>query len=112
MAIGYLGIESTPENWAKFDVLFKCKRCGQCCLSIGKITLTLDEQKRFGVESLKSPCIYYKDGCTIYQDRPRVCREFPLNKTYPQNEKFWMTVGMNCEGGKEFGEKYAVMVVT
>ena len=124
MALGYLNVEATEENVKKFDSLFKCKRCGKCCNELkGGVLLSPEEVERLAIPDeylivkgdqifLKLPCPFYKDGCSIYPDRPKVCREFPLNKTYIQNNKIWLTVGMDCPAGKELGDEYAVMVVT
>ena len=131
--LGFLGVEATRENGLRFDGLLKCQRCGSCCnamifktgamlfpqeverlaIKVGvskrqfkdRYTYTQDS-KRF----LKLPCVFYKDGCSVYSDRPIVCREFPLNQIVPKNGKMWMTVNMDCPAGKELGDKYAVKV--
>ena len=132
--LGFLGVEATKENGLRFDKLLKCQRCGKCCtgvlfetgallfpFEVEKLAIKLgiskhqfkdrytytQEDKRF----LKLPCPFYKDGdCSVYEVRPIVCREFPLNQLVPKNGKMEMTVNMDCPAGKELGNKYAVKV--
>ena len=47
-------------------------------------------------------CVFYKDGCTIYQDRPRACRLFPFRveeKSTPEGDII-LSIGYNplCPG--------------
>jgi hypothetical protein len=47
-------------------------------------------------------CVFYKDGCTIYQDRPRACRLFPFRveeKSTPEDDII-LSIGFNprCPG--------------
>lgn len=132
MALGYLDVELTRENFKKYYALFKCKQCGKCCNGLrGGVLLYPDEIPRLadkahlskrqfkdrhtyvkdGKRFLNLPCLFYKDGCSIYPDRPEVCMEYPLNKTYVKDSKHYMTVGMACPAGKELADKYAVKVV-
>lgn len=131
--LGFLGAEATPQNYLRFDREFKCQRCASCCQGIifsDGCLLFPDEVERLAIEArlskrqfkdrhtyakdgkrfLKLPCLFYKDGCSIYSVRPRVCHEFPLNQLVRKNGKFEMTVNMDCPGGKELGDKYAVKV--
>ena len=57
-------------------------------------------------------CVFYKDGCTIYQDRPRACRLFPFRveeKSTPEDDII-LSIGYNpeCPGigkGQKSGKK-------
>ena len=59
-----------------------CGSCDACCHSVfSKISLTPEEQTRFGVEYFdmteKGHCPYLSDkGCEIYPTRPLTCRMF------------------------------------
>jgi len=75
----------------------KCLRCGRCCrarplfknmskeekMLIKKIDFKLYlKLKRLAVEDYACPFLTYKDGvavCTIYENRPKWCREYPSN---------------------------------
>jgi len=84
-------------------VKFCCQQCGNCCtfpggsVTAGKadfekiagfLNISFDEFfKKYafnhhGLVSIKSvpggPCIFYKDGCTIYEVRPTQCRTYPF----------------------------------
>ena len=85
--------------------LIKCKRCGKCCTKkFFKSILMMPEdikriEKRFNkpIEeifapselskinhcgkdflAINQPCKFYVEGCTIYEDRPLVCRQYPI----------------------------------
>ncbi|MFP4424592.1 MAG: YkgJ family cysteine cluster protein [Candidatus Woesearchaeota archaeon] len=74
--------------------LFKCKRCGFCCQL--DVTVSEDDinlirkkghkdffEKKNGLVLLKKKgrhCIFYNEGCSIYDIRPSVCQRFPHEK--------------------------------
>jgi Fe-S-cluster containining protein len=76
---------------------FKCTLCGNCC-RLRVISLTKDDVKRLeaaGYRDFASEkgelrlrrvtglCVLLKnDKCTVYEHRPRVCREFPFFRVY------------------------------
>lgn len=96
-----IAIPITVEEEAKFWRLFKCQRCGQCCIgaSFPSLKLESDEvetlarfcglsKKQFkkchthtkaGMRYMPEPCLFYEDKkCSVYYSRPVVCRLYPL----------------------------------
>lgn len=94
---------------------FKCIRCGHCCYQIAVIGVDVNEAKA-GVEAIpndgdqtKKPLVINKvpkvidgrevmacphldietKGCTIYDKRPEVCRNFNCLGQHWQLEGFW-----------------------
>jgi len=79
---------------------FECEMCGKCCENLSQCVYLPKEKKlilendvivsndvieQIHIESnypiLIKPCPFYRDKrCTIYPNRPRSCREFPLTK--------------------------------
>ncbi|MFO7710230.1 MAG: YkgJ family cysteine cluster protein [Candidatus Woesearchaeota archaeon] len=80
-----------PENISTFV----CKRCGECCQYLvqleekdiirireaGYSDFYYDEGERKVLKRKNGYCIFYKEGCTIYPIRPKVCRDYPFNNT-------------------------------
>ncbi|MFA5056273.1 MAG: YkgJ family cysteine cluster protein [Dehalococcoidia bacterium] len=103
---------------------FMCLRCGQCCNGIilheKGIAITsreLNRLKRYrkakvlrqmlltrndGTLALKLPCPFYnehkKPTCTIYEDRPSICKTYPLDEPVPigPEERLCITVDPYC----------------
>ncbi len=94
-------------RWAEtvqhFFSVFSCQRCGVCCIDEDEGIILLNKDVRVlkeivpsrlqmsyskfkdsytfsedGHRKLRSPCVFYKEGCVIYHYRPAVCRFFPL----------------------------------
>lgn len=88
--------ETTDEVWKQID----CLACGHCCKSLQIVVDDKDIQRlaqRFqmtpqkfakqyvdrdqdGTQYFKStPCVFLADDnrCTVYEDRPQACRDFP-----------------------------------
>jgi Fe-S-cluster containining protein len=108
------GSEEDFENKKpKWDIEGACTRCGKCCstivttlmykpeirdylewLSLHKgVIVKRDKMTNFVWIEFKNKCRHLrfkrdKAVCKIYNDRPKVCREFPLNPI----------VGKNCTG--------------
>jgi Fe-S-cluster containining protein len=76
----------------KYFALIDCKECGNCCRSLEleftepelhtiakSMDQSIDEfKKRFVVEGIMKPCPALKGNrCSIYEDRPDVCRSYP-----------------------------------
>ena len=107
-----LGLPISKESFRLFFGLFRCQRCGNCCLGVDaspqdgiilsleevqqlSITILLSKHKfkdRFtfltkdGRRLLKYPCPFYQlNSCTIYQSRPLVCRAYPINNPIKLN---------------------------
>lgn len=86
---------TTDEVWGQFD----CTQCGNCCRSLqvvvdradiarlaARLNLTTSEFTRRYVKYDETgdgyfaamPCPFLKDNlCTVYEDRPTACRDFP-----------------------------------
>src|SRR5512139_3173946 len=80
----------------------KCQRCGHCCTDSARITLTVIDIERiahytrntyeftrdqltkeidgFLMFKQSLPCVFWEEGvgCSIYEARPKVCRDFPF----------------------------------
>lgn len=99
---------------------FSCLMCGNCC-RFNVITLTAPDIRRIEAEGytgfveetgdgekklrmVRGRCMFVRDDkCSIYEHRPRVCREFPFRKTlgFIPNAREWSC----CPGMKEFKKK-------
>lgn len=105
-----LSVPYTALTVAAFFGLFKCQRCGDCCKGkgdgdIGGIALLPNEVKalaelrgvsrrkfkdehtylRGNERLMEYPCLFYdsvEHSCTIYSNRPIVCRLYPLAPPY------------------------------
>lgn len=68
-----------------------CGTCNLCCTHLspyltpdefesGKYVWALLENPggspSIGIPRNKNGCVYYENGCTIYEDRPKACRQF------------------------------------
>lgn len=96
---------ATQEVVDRFRELLICRRCGECCTVFGGVRITKDDVGRLpvppnealdiyelpdGTRYMKEPCRFYDAAgatCSIYNERPETCRNFPL-----YNER--------CEDGK------------
>lgn len=101
--------------------IFSCKRCGSCCH--GETTVSLDEHdQRRMIEFLDMPrdlvqqqfwrvtgsvvqmkvvdhhCIFYRDGCTVYDGRPWRCRQWPLVPAILLDKANFSAIGASCPG--------------
>ncbi len=72
----------------------KCVRSGLCCKNPSVEVCMTEDDARFysffgaGVKKvgkdykvkfkLKGTCKFYKDGCKIYDNRPQICRDYPV----------------------------------
>lgn len=85
---GYTPIDKTCNN--------RCSKCGECCGTV----LPIDQkdankiqeyvvkhnilpQKHLLIMTNKLQCPYYtgkEEGCSIYEARPKICRNFKCNK--------------------------------
>ncbi|MHC4069034.1 MAG: YkgJ family cysteine cluster protein [Planctomycetota bacterium] len=77
---------------AKDPTNFQClkDRCHKCCSNLGSPVVTPDKAEKINPDSIQkdknamflksrdSSCCLLKDGlCSIYENRPRGCREYP-----------------------------------
>lgn len=49
-------------------------------------------------EKSNMDCIFWKDGCTVYQARPLQCRSFPFWDSVLASPKAWEATGKECPG--------------
>jgi len=57
----------------------------------GRERLSLREKSNFD-------CIFWKDGCTVYQVRPLQCRAFPFWDSVLCSPQAWEAAGIGCPG--------------
>lgn len=104
-----LFLPDTPDNAKIFWKEFNCKRCGCCCqgkdiVIVDGIFITNEETislsnilkiskhqfkdkytiTKDGQRLIKYPCPFFNlnsNSCTIYTQRPYVCRTYPINTT-------------------------------
>lgn len=127
-------ILNCPANKPNVDALmreFECQHCKpSCCTLVGGIALHAEEvpvmaqlmgvsKKQFKehftyVENKKrhmiAPCPFYDEEkrCTIHDKRPKMCREFPINRADWDGERYWLKVNTLCPGGKKLADRWGV----
>ncbi len=91
------GIDVTEESLQSFWDDFGCLKCGYCCTKLSDVLVDKPAMKKIikhlkisrkeflkftiekdGKRYLPYPCLFYKDGCTIYEARPPACQSYPL----------------------------------
>lgn len=100
--------------------LFVCTQCGFCCH--GETTVSLDEDDRRNMvealgldeaevaekywkvtgatvqmKTVDGHCIFFKNGCTIYEGRPWRCRQWPLVPALEEEGNFRI-ISDSCPG--------------
>ena len=127
------------QSWYIDGLQFECRQCGKCCAgSPGQVWITeeeLDEIASYlGIdnndfrqdyteeiegrgrclnERANYDCIFYnrKQGCVIYQFRPRQCRTWPFWSWNLETRERWYYASMDCKGiGK--GRLFSVDEIT
>lgn len=88
-----LPVEHTNLNVLKLLKLFECEKCGECCkykfvpvnaydikrlLDSGLGPKTLSDRDGQTYLNSENGCVFLKDGCSIYSQRPEGCFNFPL----------------------------------
>ncbi|MCP4425796.1 MAG: YkgJ family cysteine cluster protein [Chloroflexi bacterium] len=106
---------------AKIADIFQCSRWGDCCRT--KITVPLDEDDRrrmaahlglsvweahekywqtsgnvVRMKVVDGRCIFYDDGCAIYDGRPRLCAQWPLHPAILDDEDNLKIIRDTCPG--------------
>ena len=101
--------------------IFSCIRCGHCCH--GETTVSLDSEdqanmlrilnitrdealrkfwRRSGSEiqmqTTDGHCIFYNDGCSVHEGRPKKCLEWPLVKAILTDGINLETIRSSCPG--------------
>lgn len=96
------------------SALIDCTKCGNCCKEL-KPTVTHKDIKKISVRINRSqhavkeeitetvegetcfknlPCIFLSENkCTIYEDRPQDCSEFPFLNKKSFNMRLWGVIG-------------------
>jgi Fe-S-cluster containining protein len=107
---------------------FSCTRCSDCCrhdpgyvfLSeqdtaalVGALGMSYNDfvetycrwvASAWGFERLalkelaNYDCVFWKQGCLVYEQRPRQCRAFPFWQAVVVSAKAWKTVAAYCPG--------------
>ncbi|OGR18870.1 MAG: Fe-S oxidoreductase [Desulfobacterales bacterium GWB2_56_26] len=101
--------------------IFTCTRCGFCCHGETTVSLDADDRKRM-VQALNRPeedvrrsfwrisgnvvqmqtieghCIFYDNGCSVHDGRPRRCGEWPLHPSILIDEANFRTIADSCPG--------------
>jgi Fe-S-cluster containining protein len=108
-------IIATQEAVNAFRAIFACRRCGSCCTGFKGVKILKAEMKRLGVPKaewnstfklingtyyMKEPCRFYdaaKAECTIYNDRPETCRNFPLYNQHCDDGLVHLGISDKCE---------------
>ncbi|MDR2177619.1 MAG: YkgJ family cysteine cluster protein [Treponema sp.] len=49
-------------------------------------------------EKINKDCVFWKDGCTVYRDRPSQCRTFPFWDSIVGSAAAWESAGRECPG--------------
>jgi Fe-S-cluster containining protein len=98
----------------RFRQLFSCLRCGECCNVFGGVRIAKDEIGRLPVPQneqldvfelpdgtcyMKEPCRFYdasRTACSIYNERPATCRNFPLYNERLEDGKIHLGVVEMC----------------
>jgi len=112
--------------WYKDGLRFECTMCGNCCSgSPGTVTVNdaeiaalarrlelaedvvLERYTRHmpnGSISLREKpdydCVFYagEQGCSVYEDRPSQCRNWPFWRTNVLNRACWDNAAEGCPG--------------
>lgn len=109
--------EYSQANMKAVEDSFHCNRCKPSCCETLKEAILVDGESsmlaklmgitqeqfesgytfvRDGARFLKLPCPFYKDGCSIHEVRPRICREYPFNYIHRRNGKGYITMAQKC----------------
>ncbi|MBI9108712.1 MAG: YkgJ family cysteine cluster protein [Spirochaetales bacterium] len=117
----------SEENFYENGLRFECQKCSACCRhDPGYVFLTqtdldalvtetgLSEAdflekyctmidiggfKRISlIEKKNYDCIFWKDGCSVYQSRPVQCRTFPFWISSLEDKTDWDELALSCPG--------------
>lgn len=111
------------SSWFRDGLRFECTQCGDCCTGRpGYVWVNRREIERlaeflhlsvaeFGrrylrrvqgsyslIEKANGDCIFYRDGCTVYPERPGQCRSFPFWPENLESREAWQEVAAECPG--------------
>ena len=123
--------ERNDAPWYEDGLQFSCTRCGHCCTIPGYVWVTEPEIERIAAhleldvaafmrryarrvdrrwsltEKNDDACVFWEDGCTVYEARPTQCRTFPFWKENIRNPQKWADVVVECPGSGE-GRLYSI----
>ena len=118
------------EPWYGDGLRFACTGCGDCCRTEGVVWVDRREiraiarflgldRETFGRRYLRSfgrrlcltekpdhACVFWDQGCTIYQVRPRQCSTYPFWSRCLESSAAWRLEAEECEGIGE-GDLYS-----
>jgi uncharacterized protein len=102
---------------------FECRQCGNCCTFPGGSVYASEREFRRIADHLEicfeefldrfteemdgyvslisvpeGPCVFYKDGCSIYDMRPTQCRTFPFWDHVLKGQHRWDDEAAQCHG--------------
>ena len=110
---------ATQEVVDRFRQVFTCRRCGACCTVFTGVKIAKDEIERLpvpqnerldvfelqdGTYYMKEPCRFYDasaKGCSIYNERPLTCRNFPMNNGNCEDGHVHLAVDQTCPAALE-----------
>jgi Fe-S-cluster containining protein len=58
---------------------------------LGLFQLSLREKSNYD-------CVFWKDGCTVYNARPKQCRTFPFWPSIVESPGAWKNAALSCPG--------------
>lgn len=104
-------------------LMFECQRCGDCCtgapgtiyVAEGEIapiaeycrlskaelisTYLYPFMDSYSIrEDLRGHCLFFENGCAIYEVRPLQCRTFPFWSSNLRSRVHWDRIGKQCPG--------------
>ena len=113
-------------NWYGDGLRFACSRCGRCCTGDPGTVLVSDREisglaelgefseSRFRKDYTRTlgdgrvvlreredgTCVFYdsRQGCTVYEARPRQCRTYPFWQKNLSSPEAWATEADACPG--------------
>jgi len=113
----------SEKVWFENGLQFECTKCGDCCRGepgyvwvskdeINSISLylnmtTIEFANKFLrnvddiyslIEKSNGDCIFYDNGCTIYNQRPLQCKTFPFWNGHLISKDIWDEISKSCSG--------------
>ena len=79
--------EALKLGFSEFEKVY----CRWIPSSDGTFKLSLKEKSNYD-------CIFWKDGCQVYEKRPLQCRAFPFWPSIMDFQANWELTGANCPG--------------
>ena len=103
------------------DKIFICTQCGFCCHGETTVSLDPEDQERMiaalamerdevsrnywrirgttvQMKTEDGHCIFYDQGCTVYQGRPWRCAQWPLVPALLQDSENFTIISESCPG--------------